>query len=286
MLFQSILRRRVSPRTTRRSLMDAHTRPSHSRMIDRPGNLRLQPPPIPPSNARFYRILGARAAMAGGMVYCWTEYVMDLTLCEGPSMTPTIQSSGELVLMDKWHVRQPTEWRGTERARLARQRQEESHDKHVWHEPRLPPVNEQPPLSWRQVWQQIRSPLSIGDVVVVHHPRHQGTVCKRVLGMPGDQVVGDRGLLLVEDGHVWLEGDNPANSSDSRSYGAVPAACIVGRVVCRVWPLRGRAFLERGLRPQPKQDGRQYPSSVSLGATILPAGYEGQEILRSVEKRP
>lgn len=38
-------------------------------------------------------------------------------------------------------------------------------------------------------------------------------------------------------GHVWLEGDNALNSTDSRTFGSVPAGLIRGRAVCRLWPL-------------------------------------------------
>jgi signal peptidase I len=41
-------------------------------------------------------------------------------------------------------------------------------------------------------------------------------------------------LVAVPYGHVWLEGDNPRNSKDSRNFGAVPTALIVGRVVGKV----------------------------------------------------
>ena len=40
----------------------------------------------------------------------------------------------------------------------------------------------------------------------------------------------------VPKGHVWLEGDNATNSTDSRCYGPVPAALIRGRVVWKVMP--------------------------------------------------
>lgn len=41
----------------------------------------------------------------------------------------------------------------------------------------------------------------------------------------------------VPKGHVWLEGDNPLNSTDSRNFGSVPAGLIRGRAVFRLWPL-------------------------------------------------
>jgi phage repressor protein C with HTH and peptisase S24 domain len=36
----------------------------------------------------------------------------------------------------------------------------------------------------------------------------------------------------------WVVGDNDAASHDSRTYGAVPDADVVGEVRWRVWPLR------------------------------------------------
>jgi mitochondrial inner membrane protease subunit 1 len=35
---------------------------------------------------------------------------------------------------------------------------------------------------------------------------------------------------VVSQGHVWLQGDNLNNSTDSRSYGAVLLALVRGRV--------------------------------------------------------
>lgn len=42
--------------------------------------------------------------------------------------------------------------------------------------------------------------------------------------------------VLVPRGHVWLEGDNVENSSDSRHYGPIPQGLIKSRAICRLWP--------------------------------------------------
>ncbi|XP_041365569.1 mitochondrial inner membrane protease subunit 1-like [Gigantopelta aegis] len=41
---------------------------------------------------------------------------------------------------------------------------------------------------------------------------------------------------VVPRGHVWLEGDNKDNSTDSRTYGPVPYALLRSRVFFKIWP--------------------------------------------------
>ena len=47
-------------------------------------------------------------------------------------------------------------------------------------------------------------------------------------------VFAGRVYQVVPRGHVWLQGDNARNSTDSRHYGPVPAALIRGKVLYRV----------------------------------------------------
>lgn len=300
---------------------------------------------IPPMLARL---------LAGfGMVHVVGEYGLELNLCEGPSMYPTILPHNEIILVDKltpriWGIQGGCV--GEERREQARQRQEAFQEKQqqqqqqekkkdcggvevCWHQ-KVIAVNELPNpyfgVSWVRLWQRCLTPVSVGDVVVVQHPNRNGTVCKRVLGLPGDVVLRPASsrwrrndeanerfldnrrrrrhrpsyrwvdgvdededdnegyyrsqpkrtrrpppvLLVVPDGHLWLEGDNSVNSSDSRNYGPIPANHICGRVLFRVWPLRGNAMIERGGRPMPP------PNQVFTGYTVLPAGYEGETIVK------
>ena len=43
--------------------------------------------------------------------------------------------------------------------------------------------------------------------------------------------------MRVPPNHVWVEGDNPLESTDSRHYGPLPTSALRGRVVLRLWPL-------------------------------------------------
>jgi Peptidase S24-like len=72
----------------------------------------------------------------------------------------------------------------------------------------------------------VRRPPRIGVVVVVRLPDRPLSV-KRV-------------RRLEADGGVWLEGDNPFGSTDSRDLGSLPIDAIVGRVLVRLWPKPGR----------------------------------------------
>lgn len=44
-------------------------------------------------------------------------------------------------------------------------------------------------------------------------------------------------IVTVPRGHLWIEGDNVHNSSDSRNYGPVPIGLVKSRAICRMWPL-------------------------------------------------
>lgn len=48
---------------------------------------------------------------------------------------------------------------------------------------------------------------------------------------------------IVPIGHIWLQGDNVTNSTDSRNYGAVPLGLVRSRAVCKVWPPRRISML-------------------------------------------
>ena len=51
--------------------------------------------------------------------------------------------------------------------------------------------------------------------------------------IPAGSVDGHK-CSVIPRGHVWLEGDNPLASYDSRDHGAIPLALVYGRVRYKV----------------------------------------------------
>lgn len=115
-----------------------------------------------------------------------------------------------------------------------------------------------------KVTYRLREPRR-GELVVFHPPVGDGLALKRVVALPGDRVGLRDGVLFVSGrpvregyvdygsvdgtffgpvtvpaGHVFVMGDQRANSEDSRAYGAVPEDDVVGRAVLVLWP-PGRA---------------------------------------------
>jgi len=94
-----------------------------------------------------------------------------------------------------------------------------------------------------------------GDVVVYISPKAPDEVLiKRVIATAGDTVAACRqgkdgemaGKVRVPAGHLWLEGDNAANTVDSNQYGPVSSGLVFG-LVTHCYPL-SRGWLSPPVR--------------------------------------
>lgn len=81
--------------------------------------------------------------------------------------------------------------------------------------------------------------LEKGDIVISKCPTNpKQNICKRITGLPGDKIKNGFNITTIPYGHVWLEGDNSSNSTDSRIYGPVPQGLLRGRALCKILPLK------------------------------------------------
>ena len=104
------------------------------------------------------------------------------------------------------------------------------------------------------------SDVERGDIVVLQYPLDPSLdYIKRVVGLPGDEIVMTRGKLWVNGellpetylketdpytrlqlevspDHYFVLGDNRLHSSDSREFGQVDQDLVRGKVDIRLWP--------------------------------------------------
>ena len=221
---------------------------------------------------QLLQVLIPRILAFVGTLHLTSEYGVQTISCEGPSMEPTIiDGSNTCVLIERWshrlfglesrndnHDVTSTEERKKKKIldstiEIEEEQEENSHDS----KETIIIQDEPPKDSWytllHGIWKQhFASGLSNGDVIILHHPGKEATICKRIIGIPGDTIIRTDGgdddeysttRRVVPPGHLWIEGDNSLNSLDSRSYGTVPASLVIGKVVCRLWPLREYVLL-------------------------------------------
>lgn len=202
---------------------------------------------------------GPRPESAGHRVVRWIREVLETVLpallivlvvnlflaqatrVEGQSMEPNIQDNQRLVV-EKVSYRLHLPERG---------------DIVVLKPPNWEPLSlDERVISWFCTVLPIECTLEVPDPLI-----------KRVIGLPGEMIeikdgqvyingemlqepylkqatFGNTGPRIIAPGHVFVLGDNRGASNDSRSFGEVALANIVGRAWLRYWPLEEIGLLE------------------------------------------
>lgn len=198
------------------------------------------------------------------------EHIGEVRICVGPSMIPTVAPAGDVL----FHVRlpalqvwnrlfgsSPSSREGTDSPSAASRGYKWSHSKFDRTFGLPLQVGDlvtafSPKDPKRQVCKRI---IGLpGDTVLVdpRHPYGPGAELSEASSLPFDldlapashplaphaqheQEEDEQARLkphyvTVPTGHVWLSGDNLANSIDSRRYGPVPMGCIKGKVIAKV----------------------------------------------------
>lgn len=101
-----------------------------------------------------------------------------------------------------------------------------------------------------------------GDIVIINGPESDLRLIKRVVGLPGDVIDIQNGQVYingetineeyvkgqtfagsipipftVQEGQLFVMGDNREHSFDSRAIGPISRSSIEGKAVFRIWPL-------------------------------------------------
>lgn len=106
----------------------------------------------------------------------------------------------------------------------------------------------QPTIQAKETWRcLLTQTIDRGDVVLLYSPSGDSSklFVKRVIAKEGDLLLKTRhpsalsGLpevVWIPKGHIWVEGDNGACSSDSNDFGPIPHSLVLGRFILRTSP--------------------------------------------------
>lgn len=83
--------------------------------------------------------------------------------------------------------------------------------------------------------------LRPGDHLLVVKRRSARPGWVVVVRLPDGPLAVKRLARIVDGGALWVEGDNPFGSTDSRTLGPLPPEALDGVAVARIWP-RPRVF--------------------------------------------
>jgi hypothetical protein len=162
-------------------------------------------------NVHERRLITMRILIWLGLVWLIPCSILDVDMPMGPSMVPTINLCGDVVL--------------------------------IWRFPTKRKYQVGDIVQCGVRYSKMSSSAGTTLPVVGEPTKEDGTsscdvryVIKRI-----SRIIEEPGIVQQER-FVWIEGDCPEKSYDSRHYGPISESCILGRVVLRLWPLGNMWF--------------------------------------------
>ncbi|WRT64088.1 signal peptidase I [Kwoniella shivajii] len=203
---------------------------------------RYRPPPILPTTIRTIQILAT--------LHLISTTLIELRICTGFSMLPTLSQHGDCVLVSPLPYWSPF----TEKHK---ERRPKRGDVVVATSPMDPHqtvckrilgiegdmIEIEPRRGGQRKWidnsgtgYMVDIPNSDDIELQGHNPDEHISHSYNSKNGLSIKRNGEGQWIKIPKGHVWLVGDNLSNSTDSRKYGPVPIAMVKGKVLARIYP--------------------------------------------------
>lgn len=141
-------------------------------------------------------------------IHLFSENVGRISLMEGPSMLPTFNAEGDIVIEDRFSIKFfPSK---IERGELV----------------------------------TLKSPIEPNRVVCKRIIGLPGDV---VCVDPTGEKAPSTEHIIIPKGHIWVSGDNAAASRDSRDYGPVSMSLLQSKIIAKVWPSQQFAIFKSNM---------------------------------------
>jgi mitochondrial inner membrane protease subunit 1 len=223
------------------------------------------------SNTEFIDFSRFIVAGVQWLSFCYVvdRYFLHLSITHGPSMMPTLDEMGNIILVDRFSSSR-LGWSPIARGDIVVASSSYKRDFIICKRVIALPgdtVHIAPPPSQRHLFDfDHEIPRGILPRYYDENEEddeentssfHNGdtTTNNDTFSISNGILIGKKGSnfqkVVIPPGHVWLEGDNPHDSVDSRYYGPVPGALIRGRAIARVWPLSSARWLDKDSCPKP-----------------------------------
>lgn len=170
--------------------------------------------------------------------YLVREHIAEFTICVGPSMMPTFAPSGEVALVERMFMATTLRNKPIQKGDIVIAKSVQNPKQSVCK--RVVGL-EGDVVTYRDVTRVRYHVDGYGRYDPDGNSRNRSSSRNSRNRSSSSSSSSSENMrhVVVPKGHVFIQGDNESNSTDSRQYGPVPYATLQGRVVAKVWPTMG-----------------------------------------------